>query len=59
MRSLWGRAPFLPVATDLLARRVIDPDLLVTQTFGLDDCVGAFKVLTDPEAPAVKVVMVP
>jgi L-iditol 2-dehydrogenase len=50
---------YFPVATDLLARRVIDPDLLVTRTFGLDDYAGAFRTLADPEAPAVEVVAIP
>jgi L-iditol 2-dehydrogenase len=50
---------YFPMAIDLLARRVIDPDLLVSHTFGLDDFATAFGVLTDPEQPAVKVVMVP
>jgi L-iditol 2-dehydrogenase len=50
---------YFPIATDLLARRVVDPDLLVSHTFALDDFASAFGALTDPEKPAVKVVMVP
>jgi L-iditol 2-dehydrogenase len=50
---------YFPMATDLLARRVIDPDLLVSHTFGLDGFADAFGALTDPGQPAVKVVMVP
>jgi L-iditol 2-dehydrogenase len=50
---------YFPMALDLLARRVIDPDLLVTQTFALDDFARAFDALTDPDQPAVKVVVIP
>jgi L-iditol 2-dehydrogenase len=50
---------YFPMATDLLARRVIDPDLLVSRTFDLRDYASAFGMLTDPAQPAVKVVVVP
>jgi L-iditol 2-dehydrogenase len=50
---------YFPMALDLLARGVIDPGLLVSHTFGLDDYADAFGTLADPEAPAVKVVMLP
>jgi len=50
---------YFPMALDLLARRVVDPDLLVTHTFPLDEYQRAFQTLTDPEQTAVKVVLVP
>ena len=50
---------YFPMAIDLLARRVIDPDLLLSHTFALDAYADAFAVLTDPEQAAVKVVLIP
>jgi L-iditol 2-dehydrogenase len=50
---------YFPTATDLLARRVIDPDLLLSHAFALDAYEEAFAVLTDPEQAAVKVVLLP
>ena len=47
------------MALDLLARRVVDPDLLVSHTFSLDEYENAFRILTDPQQAAVKVVTVP
>ena len=50
---------YFPMALDLLGRRVVDPGLLTTHTFALDDHAAAFGALTDPEEPAVKVIVVP
>jgi L-iditol 2-dehydrogenase len=50
---------YFPIAVDLLARRVVDPDLLLTHTFALDCYADAFAALTDPEQTAIKVVLVP
>jgi threonine dehydrogenase-like Zn-dependent dehydrogenase len=47
------------MALDLLARRVVDPDLLVSHTFSLDEYEDAFRTLTDPQQTVVKVVTVP
>lgn len=49
---------YFPIALDLLARRVVQPDLLVSHTFALDDYQVAFQTLSDASQPAVKVVMV-
>jgi L-iditol 2-dehydrogenase len=50
---------YFPMAVDLLARRVVDPDLLVSHTFSLDQSEAAFQTLTNPEQAAVKVVISP
>jgi L-iditol 2-dehydrogenase len=50
---------YFPMALDLLARRVVDPELLVSHTFSLEDYASAFEVLTDPQQAAVKVVITP
>jgi L-iditol 2-dehydrogenase len=50
---------YFPMALDLLARRVVNPDLLVSHTFSLDEYESAFRVLADPQQEAVKVVIVP
>lgn len=50
---------YFPMAIDLLARRVIDPGLLLSHTFDLDDFAAAFTTLTDPRKAAVKVVLFP
>jgi L-iditol 2-dehydrogenase len=50
---------YFPMALDLLARRAVEPDRLLTHTFGLDDYAAAFRTLADPEQPAIKVVVVP
>ena len=47
------------MALDLLARRVVNPDLLVSHTFSLDEYENAFRTLTDAQQAAVKVVVVP
>ncbi len=48
---------YFPMALDLLARRVVDPDILVSHTFPLDEYEVAFQTLTDPEQPGVKIVL--
>lgn len=50
---------YFPMALDLLARRVVNPDLLVSHTFSLDEYENAFRTLTDPQQAVVKAVMVP
>ncbi|MDH7485306.1 MAG: alcohol dehydrogenase catalytic domain-containing protein [Anaerolineae bacterium] len=50
---------YFPMALDLLARRVVDPDLLLSHVFSLDEYEEAFRVLTDPQQTAIKVVLVP
>ena len=50
---------YFPMATDLLARRAVDPDPLLSHTFPLDAYADAFAALTDPDRAAVKVVLVP
>jgi L-iditol 2-dehydrogenase len=49
---------YFPMALDLLARRVVDPDLLVSHTFSLDEYETAFRTLTDPQQAAVKAVII-
>ena len=48
---------YFPIALDLLARRVVDPDCLVSDVFPLDQYAAAFEALTAPDRPGVKVVM--
>jgi L-iditol 2-dehydrogenase len=50
---------YFPMALDLLARRTVDPDLLVSHTFPLGEHQAAFRALTDPQQAAVKVVITP
>jgi L-iditol 2-dehydrogenase len=50
---------YFPMALDLLARGVIDTGLLTTHAFALDDFAQAFRAPTDPEQPAVKVIVMP
>jgi L-iditol 2-dehydrogenase len=50
---------YFPTALDLLSRHVVNPDLLVSHTFSLDEYENAFRTLTDPQQAVVKVVMVP
>lgn len=49
---------YFPIALDLLARRVVEPDRLISHTFALDDYRAAFQVLGDASQPAVKVILV-
>lgn len=48
-----------PVALDLLRRKIIDPDKMITHVFRLDDIEKAIKVSMDPEEKAIKVVVTP
>jgi len=48
---------YFPIALDLLARRVIDPDLLSSHIFSLNDYEKAFQTLADPQQTAIKVVL--
>jgi threonine dehydrogenase-like Zn-dependent dehydrogenase len=50
---------YFPMATDLLARRTVNPDLLVSHTFRLNAYREAFATLTDPQQTAVKVALIP
>lgn len=50
---------YFPIALDLLARRVVDADKLVTHTFPLNEYERAFQVAADPEARVGKVVIEP
>ncbi len=50
---------YFPMALDLLARRVVDPDLLVSHTFPLGEHETAFRALIDPQQAAVKAVIIP
>jgi len=50
---------YFPIATDLLARRAVDPELLLSHTFPLDAYKEAFAALNDREQATAKVVLVP
>lgn len=50
---------YFPIALDLLARREVDADRLVTHTFALDDHRRAFEIASDPDARVGKVVIRP
>jgi L-iditol 2-dehydrogenase len=50
---------YFPIALDLLVRRVIDPDRLVTHAFQLNDFRRAFKTANHPDEPVGKVVIEP
>lgn len=50
---------YFPKAVDMLARRAVDPDLLVTHTFPLEDFETAFQTLIDEDQAAVKIVLLP
>lgn len=50
---------YFPMALDLLARRVVNPDPFVRHTFSLNEYENAFKTLVDPEQTVVKVVITP
>jgi L-iditol 2-dehydrogenase len=49
---------FFPIAVDLLARRIVDPDLLISHTFPLEDYRSAFDTLVDPDQAAIKIVII-
>jgi L-iditol 2-dehydrogenase len=48
---------YFPIALDLLTRRVIDPDRLVTHVFQLDDFRRAFDTANHPDERVCKVVI--
>ncbi|MFQ5814228.1 MAG: L-threonine dehydrogenase, partial [Anaerolineae bacterium] len=50
---------YFPLALDLLARRVVNPQALVTHTFPLAEAETAFQVAVNPEEEALKVVITP
>jgi len=50
---------YFPIAVDLLARRVVDPDLLVSHIFPLENYRSAFDILVDPNQAAIKIVITP
>ena len=50
---------YFPIALDLLARRTIDPDLLLSHVFPLDDFESAFRILADPQQATVKIALLP
>ena len=50
---------YFPKAVDLLARRAIDADRLVSHTFSLEEHAVAFQTLVDPQQASVKIVIIP
>jgi L-iditol 2-dehydrogenase len=48
---------YFPIALDLLARRVINPDRLITHVFQLDDYHRAFEIANHPDEQVGKVVI--
>jgi L-iditol 2-dehydrogenase len=50
---------YFPIALDLLARGVINPDRLITHTFQLNDFRQAFEIASAPQEPVGKVVIEP
>lgn len=48
---------YFPMAIDLLSRRAVAPEPLVSNTLALDEAERAFKTLIDPQEQAVKVVL--
>ena len=46
---------YFPMAIDLLVQRAIDPTLLLTHVFTLDEAEKAFQTLTNPDEKAIKV----
>lgn len=50
---------YFPIALDLLRRRVIDPDRLVTHVFKVDEFQRAFEVANHPDERVGKVVVEP
>ncbi len=50
---------YFPLALDLLARRVVNPQALLTHTFPLAEAARAFQVAVNPEEEAIKVVITP
>lgn len=50
---------YFPIALDLLSRRVIDPDRLITHVIKLDEFCHAFEIAHHPDEPVGKVVVEP
>ena len=50
---------YFPMAIDLLTRRAVDTDLIVSHTFSLEEYEKAFQTLTDPQQAVNKVVIIP
>jgi L-iditol 2-dehydrogenase len=50
---------YFPIAVDLLAHRIVDPDLLVSHIFPLENYRSAFDTLVDPNQAAIKIVITP
>ena len=50
---------YFPIALDLLARRVINTDRLITHTFHLNDFQRAFETATEPDERVGKVIIEP
>ncbi len=50
---------FFPIALDLLARRVVDADKLITHTFSLDEYLKAFSLASNPNERVGKVTIEP
>ncbi len=50
---------YFPMALDLLARGVVNPDLVVSHTFSLAEYEQAFQTLTDSQQAVSKVIIVP
>lgn len=50
---------FFPIALDLLARRVVDPDPLITHVFSLDEYRRAFETANSPDERVGKVTVEP
>ena len=48
---------YFPIAIDLLARRVIDPEQLVNHVYPFPDYQAAFNALIDPEQTGIKIVI--
>lgn len=50
---------YFPIAVDLLARRIVDPDTLVSHVYPLENYRSAFDALVDPDQTAIKIVIHP
>jgi L-iditol 2-dehydrogenase len=50
---------YFPIAVDLLAHRIVEPDMLVSHTFSLENYQLAFDTLVDPDQAAIKIVINP
>ncbi len=48
---------YFPMAIDLLSRRVIDAELLLSHTFPIDQAGEAFRTLIDPQEQSIKVAL--